>query len=199
MILVIDNYDSFTYNLVQAIGNLTEQSLLVLKNDEVTLADLNRPKLTGLVLSPGPGRPEDAGNMNAVLKAAIGKVPILGVCLGHQAIGEVYGAQVVNAPQLMHGKTDTLTQLRPSKLFHNCAERFTIGRYHSLVIDPQTIPSSLTVTGVASDGTIQSVADDENEVFGVEFHPESIMTDATAANTIFHNFITLTSQLTYQH
>ncbi|UQS86009.1 aminodeoxychorismate/anthranilate synthase component II (plasmid) [Nicoliella spurrieriana] len=192
MILLIDNYDSFTYNLFQEIGNLTDQPIEVVKNDQVSVSDLNRPGLTGLVLSPGPGRPEDAGNMNAVLKAAIGKVPVLGVCLGHQAIGEVYGAQVIKAPRLMHGKTDTMIKVADSQLFDGCPDHFTIGRYHSLVIDPKTIPTELTVTGMAADGTVQAVADPKNEVFGVEYHPESIMTDQTVAKRIFNNFLALT-------
>ncbi|MCK8611976.1 aminodeoxychorismate/anthranilate synthase component II [Apilactobacillus nanyangensis] len=191
MILLIDNYDSFTFNLVQEIGKLVDQEIVVLKNDEVTVADLDRPDLTALILSPGPGRPEDAGNMNEVLKAAVGKAPVLGVCLGHQAIGEVYGAQVTNAPEIMHGKTDMMEQISDNDIFANCPSHFTIGRYHSLVIDEESIPNNLNVIGRGSDGTVQAVADEQNHVYGVEFHPESIMTDQSAAQQIFSNFFKL--------
>ncbi|MBW1606299.1 aminodeoxychorismate/anthranilate synthase component II [Lactobacillus sp. Sy-1] len=193
MILLIDNYDSFTYNLFQEIGNLTDQKIKVVKNDQVSESDLDQPGLTGIVLSPGPGRPEDAGNMNQVLKAAIGRFPVLGVCLGHQAIGEVYGAHVVKAPHIMHGKTDTMLKTNDSELFNNCPAQFTIGRYHSLVINPNTVPDNLKVTGMADDGTVQAVADDVNHVYGVEYHPESIMTDQTVAHQIFNNFLAMTN------
>ncbi|GAO99533.1 anthranilate synthase component II [Fructobacillus ficulneus] len=195
MLLLIDNYDSFTYNLYQEIGNRTDQEIKVVKNDQVTVADLDDPSLTGLILSPGPGRPADAGNMNAVLQDAIGRLPIFGVCLGHQAIGEVYGASIVTAP-LMHGKTSQVHQIKPGSagIFTACAADFTIGRYHSLMIDPTTVPDNLTVTAVADDGTIQAVADEDNHVYGVEFHPESIMTDQTAADLIFKNFLAQTEE-----
>ena len=191
MILLIDNYDSFTFNLVQEIGKLVDQKILVLKNDEVDVSDLQRSDLTALVLSPGPGRPEDAGNMNAVLKEAVGKVPVLGVCLGHQAIGEVYGAKVTNAPKIMHGKTDMIEQISDNYIFDHCPNQFTIGRYHSLVLDEESIPNSLSVVGRGSDGTVQAVEDEQNHVYGVEFHPESIMTDQSAAQQIFLNFFKL--------
>ncbi|TMT01698.1 aminodeoxychorismate/anthranilate synthase component II [Apilactobacillus kunkeei] len=191
MILLIDNYDSFTFNLVQEIGKLVDQKILVLKNDEVDVSDLQRPDLTALVLSPGPGRPEDAGNMNAVLKEAVGKVPVLGVCLGHQAIGEVYGAKVTNAPKIMHGKTDMIEQISDNYIFDHCPNHFTIGRYHSLVLDEESIPNNLSVIGRGSDGTVQAVEDEQNHVYGVEFHPESIMTDRSSAQQIFLNFFKL--------
>ncbi len=191
MILLIDNYDSFTFNLVQEIGKLVNQKILVLKNDEVDVSDLQRSDLTALVLSPGPGRPEDAGNMNAVLKEAVGKVPVLGVCLGHQAIGEVYGAKVTNAPKIMHGKTDMIEQISDNYIFDHCPNQFTIGRYHSLVLDEESIPNSLSVVGRGSDGTVQAVEDEQNHVYGVEFHPESIMTDRSSAQQIFLNFFKL--------
>ncbi|MHA8138161.1 anthranilate synthase component II [Lactobacillaceae bacterium Scapto_B20] len=191
MLLLIDNYDSFTYNLYQALGIRTDQKIEVVKNDQVSVADLDRVDLTGLILSPGPGRPEYAGNMNAVLKAAIGRVPILGICLGHQAIGEVYGGRVINAP-LMHGKTCLVHQIAQSQILADCEPDFTIGRYHSLMIDPKSVPDNLKVTAMADDGTVQAVADDVNHVYGLEFHPESIMTDPVAANQIFNNFLALT-------
>lgn len=196
MLLLIDNYDSFTYNLYQEIGNRTKQAIRVVKNDQVTVADLDDPNLTGLILSPGPGRPEDAGNMNTVLAAAIGKVPIFGVCLGHQAIGQVYGAKVIHAP-LMHGKTSPVRQGTGEQtgIFAGCSATFTVGRYHSLMLDPKTIPANLSVTARAlDDGSVQAVADEANHVYGVEFHPESIMTEGQAANQIFLNFLAYTEE-----
>ncbi|USS91753.1 anthranilate synthase component II [Fructobacillus americanaquae] len=195
MLLLIDNYDSFTYNLYQEIGKLTKQTIKVVKNDQVRVEDLDEPTLMGLILSPGPGRPNQAGNLNAVLAAAIGRVPVLGVCLGHQAIGEVYGAKIVTAP-LMHGKTSLIHQQgkQLSGILAGCPTTFTVGRYHSLMIDPATIPNHLTVTAQADDGTVQAVADEENYVYGVEFHPESIMTDQAAAKQIFTNFLAYTGE-----
>lgn len=192
MLLLIDNYDSFTYNLYQEIGRRTDQEIRVIKNDQVTLADLADKSLQGLILSPGPGRPDQAGRMNEILKAAIGQLPILGVCLGHQAIGQVYGGQITLAP-LMHGRTSLVHQsAKQSALFEGCPTDFTVGRYHSLMIDPDSLPDHLTVTAKADDGTIQAVADEEKQVYGVEFHPESIMTDPKVADLIFKNFIHMT-------
>lgn len=195
MLLLIDNYDSFTYNLYQEIGKLTKQTIKVVKNDQVSVEDLEEPTLTGLILSPGPGRPNQAGNLNTVLAAAIGRVPVLGVCLGHQAIGEVYGAKIVTAP-LMHGKTSLIHQQGNQSvgILASCPVTFTVGRYHSLMIDPATIPNHLAVTAQADDGTIQAVVDEENHVYGVEFHPESIMTDQAAAKQIFTNFLAYTGE-----
>ena len=192
MLLLIDNYDSFTYNLYQEIGRRTDQEIKVVKNDQVILADLADKSLQGLILSPGPGRPDQAGRMNELLKAAIGQVPILGVCLGHQAIGQVYGGQITLAP-LMHGRTSLVHQsAKQSALFEGCPADFTVGRYHSLMIDPNSLPDNLKVTAKADDGTIQAVADEEKQVYGVEFHPESIMTDPKVADLIFKNFIHMT-------
>ncbi len=193
MILLIDNYDSFTYNLYQEVGRRTDQVIRVVKNDQVTIADLAEKSLQGLILSPGPGRPDEAGRMNEVLRAAIGKVPILGVCLGHQAIGQVYGGEITLAP-LMHGRTSLVHQSQggQSPLFAGCPADFIIGRYHSLMINPTTLPAGLTVTAMADDGTVQAVADEANQVYGVEFHPESIMTDEKVADLIFRNFLKMT-------
>ncbi|MDD9138735.1 aminodeoxychorismate/anthranilate synthase component II [Fructobacillus sp. CRL 2054] len=197
MLLLIDNYDSFTYNLYQEIGKLTEQEIRVVKNDQVTEADLNNPEVTGLILSPGPGSPEKAGRMNEMLEKAIGQMPVLGICLGHQAIGQVYGGKISLAP-LMHGRTSMVTveskDGQTSGIFADCPEEFVVGRYHSLMIDPETLPDNLAVTATAADGTIQAVADEENRVYGLEFHPESIMTDQVVAKQIFENFIQMTER-----
>lgn len=189
MLYLIDNYDSFTYNLYQLIGQLTDEPIKVIKNDELTVEQLEQLHPTKLVLSPGPGRPEDANNMPAILQAFLGKIPILGVCLGHQAIGEAYGAKVVHAPQLMHGKPSLMTQIGSDNLFQNCPQSFEAARYHSLVLDPDTIPDDLTVTMTAEDGTIQAIADEKNLVYGVQFHPESIMTEPEVGRRIISNFL----------
>ncbi|MFC4760959.1 anthranilate synthase component II [Fructobacillus durionis] len=193
MLLLIDNYDSFTYNLYQEIGKLTEQDIRVVKNDQVTEADLNDSAVQGLILSPGPGRPEDAGRMNEMLEKAIGKMPILGICLGHQAIGQVYGGEITLAP-LMHGRTSMIKVEagQNQSIFKGCPEEFVVGRYHSLMIAPETLPENLSVTALATDGTVQAVADEANQVYGLEFHPESIMTDQVVAKQIFENFIRMT-------
>ena len=189
MLYLIDNYDSFTYNLYQLIGTLSEEPITVVKNDELTAEELLAKHPTGIILSPGPGRPENAGNMMAILNAFIGRVPILGVCLGHQAIGEAYGAKVIHAPKLMHGKPSQMTQLGHATMFNDCPTQFEAARYHSLVIDPTTMPTNLTVAATADDGTIQAVADESNQVYGVQFHPESIMTDAKVGAQIIKNYL----------
>ncbi|KRM77587.1 anthranilate synthase component II [Secundilactobacillus collinoides] len=189
MLYLIDNYDSFTYNLYQLIGTLTEEPITVVKNDQITAEELAAKQPSGLILSPGPGRPEDAGNMNSILEAFIGKVPVLGVCLGHQAIGEVYGAKVVHAPKLMHGKPSLMTQQGNDSMFAGCPQQFECARYHSLVIDPATLPDELRVTATADDGTIQAIADDDNQVYGVQFHPESIMTELAVGQQIIKNYL----------
>ncbi|KRK46722.1 anthranilate synthase component II [Secundilactobacillus kimchicus] len=189
MLYLIDNYDSFTYNLYQLIGTLTDEPIAVIKNDTMTAAELMAKSPSGLILSPGPGRPENAGNLNTILKAFVGRIPIFGVCLGLQAIGEVYGAQVVHAPALMHGKPSTMTQQGTAKMFANCPAQFEAARYHSLVIDPASLPATLTVTATADDGTIQAVEDDVNQVYGVQFHPESIMTDPVVGAQLIKNYL----------
>lgn len=189
MLYLIDNYDSFTYNLYQLVGTLTDEPITVVKNDQITVAELQAKHPSGLLFSPGPGRPEDAGNMNELLQAFIGKVPIFGVCLGMQAICEVYGASVIHAPELMHGKPSVMTQHGHNGMFADCPDQFEAARYHSLVVDPATLPDTLTVTATADDGTIQAVADDDNQVYGVQFHPESIMTDPQVGAQLIKNYL----------
>jgi anthranilate synthase/aminodeoxychorismate synthase-like glutamine amidotransferase len=189
MIYLIDNYDSFTYNLYQLIGTLSEEPIAVVKSDQITIEDLESVDLTGLVFSPGPGRPEDADNMLIILKHFIGKVPIFGVCLGEQAIGEVYGASVIHAPELMHGRPSKVSITTPSAIFQNCPPAFQAARYHSLIVDPTTIPENLTVTAQTSDGEVMAIADEKNKVYGVQFHPESIMTDPAVGQKIVENFL----------
>lgn len=189
MIYLIDNYDSFTYNLYQLVGVLSSEPVKVIKNDEMTAQELAKAHPSALIFSPGPGNPSEAGNTLAIMQYFLGKVPILGICLGHQAIGQTYGAQIVHAPHLMHGKPDKINQQKPNELLAKCPNTFTAARYHSLVIDPQSIPESLHLIATAADGTVQAIEDTEKQVYGVQFHPESIMTDATVGQQIIKNFL----------
>lgn len=189
MIYLIDNYDSFTYNLYQLMGSISSQQIKVIKNDEYTVQQLEQLDPEGLIFSPGPGRPEAAGNMLEIIKQFLGKIPILGVCLGEQAIAEVYGAQVVHAPKLMHGKPSKITLTNKSQLFENCPNSFEAARYHSLIVDPNTLPENISITAQTDDHEIMAICDDKNKIFGVQFHPESIMTDLTAGTQIAKNYL----------
>lgn len=174
-VLVIDSYDSFVYNLVQYLGELGADPIVV-RNDEVTVADAVALDPDGVLLSPGPGRPESSG----IICDAIGafteiSTPVLGVCLGHQAIGHVYGAEVVGAPQLMHGKTSPIEHVN-SGVFAGLPSPLTATRYHSLTLDPDSIPDTLEVTARSADGVVMGVRHRHHDVEGVQFHPESILT-----------------------
>jgi anthranilate synthase/aminodeoxychorismate synthase-like glutamine amidotransferase len=175
MLIVIDNYDSFTYNLVQYFGELGA-SPTVFRHDAVDVAHLDALKPDHVVISPGPGRPEDAGISSEVIRHFAGRVPILGVCLGHQAIGMVFGGQVVRAPQPIHGKT-SLVEHDGRGLFEGLRGSLTVGRYHSLAVSEAGLPSDLVVCGRAvDDGTVMALRHREWPVFGVQFHPESVLT-----------------------
>ena len=174
MILVLDNYDSFTYNLVQLIG-CTTPAIRVVRNDVLAPSEIDAMSLKGIVISPGPGRPSDAGICNMVVSELGSRIPILGICLGHQIIGEVYGAEVTYAPTLMHGKTSAVHH-NGSDLFEGVPHLFEATRYHSLVLNPQSIPSCLNVTASTPDGVIMGVRHTSHPVEGVQFHPESVMT-----------------------
>ena len=182
--VLVDNYDSFSYNLYQLLGSMDD--VTVVRNDAVSVGDILESNPDRIVLSPGPGRPADAGICEELILAARGKVPVLGVCLGHQAICEAYGATVGYARRLMHGKT-SIADLRDSQLFKGLGETAQVGRYHSLAVDPSTLPSDLRITSVADDGEVMSVEDTENGVFGLQFHPESILTPEGPA--IIRNFM----------
>jgi anthranilate synthase/aminodeoxychorismate synthase-like glutamine amidotransferase len=173
-VLVIDNYDSFTYNVVQELGKLGADPV-VFRNDAIDVEAIAAMRPEALLLSPGPGRPEKAGITCAVIEAFAGVIPILGICLGHQAIGAVYGARIVSAPSLMHGKVSEIHH-QGTGLFAGLTNPFTATRYHSLTIDPASVPDCLEVTATTSDGVIMGVAHRSLDVQGVQFHPESILT-----------------------
>lgn len=187
MILMIDNYDSFTYNLVQYLGELG-QTLKVLRNDKIDLEGIRRLGPKAIVISPGPGKPEDAGISCGVIRAFAGKIPILGVCLGHQAIGYVYGAKIVRAKNLMHGKT-SLIHHRSQGIFEGLPNPFEATRYHSLLVAPRTVPKELVVTAWTKEKEIMGLQHRRLPVFGVQFHPESIMT--ISGKELLANFLRL--------
>ena len=187
MILVIDNYDSFTYNLVQYLGELGAD-LLVKRNDEATVEQIAALGPDAIVISPGPGTPSDAGVSVELIKQMGENTPILGVCLGHQAIAEAYGGNVVRAKQLMHGKT-SLIEHRSDDLFDGVESPLQVMRYHSLTVDPPTLPDGLEVLawGIDDDSEIHAMRHRSHRVWGVQFHPESIMTQS--GKTILSNFL----------
>lgn len=187
MILVIDNYDSFTWNLVQYLGELGAQPV-VMRNDEVSVNAIVEMKPDAVVISPGPGTPSDAGVSVELIRQLGDKTPILGVCLGHQAIAEAYGGNVVRAKQLMHGKT-SLIEHNGSDLFEDVASPLEVMRYHSLTVDPPTLPDSLEVLawGLEDDSEIHAVRHRANPVWGVQFHPESVLTQS--GKKILSNFL----------
>ncbi len=175
-VLVIDNYDSFVYNLVQYIGELGAEPL-VHRNDELSIAQIIALEPDAVLVSPGPGVPDGAGVSNEVITTFAGKVPVLGVCLGHQCIGQVYGGEVVRAPDVMHGKT-SLIRHRGAGVFEGLPQPLEATRYHSLVVDPGSLPECLEVTAETDDGVIMGLRHRELDVEGVQFHPESILTSA---------------------
>ena len=188
-LLMIDNYDSFTYNIVQYLGELGAE-VEVVRNDEITLDEIDARfkagQLDRLVISPGPCSPAEAGISVAAIQHFAGKLPILGVCLGHQAIGAAFGGQIVRAQQLMHGKTSVITTTQEG-VFAGLPEQFTVNRYHSLAIDRASCPPCLTVTAWTDDGEIQGVKHTSLDIEGVQFHPESILTEH--GHAMLQNFL----------
>lgn len=178
MILLIDNYDSFTYNILQLIGGLGDpyRDILVLRNDAVDVEGIRRLRPDRLVISPGPGYPAAAGVSIPAVRALSGCLPILGICLGHQAVCEAFGARITRAPRLMHGKRDRIRVDTDSRLFAGLPEEIEAGRYHSLAAEPGSLPDCLHVTAHAHDGTIMAVEHISHPTFGLQFHPESILT-----------------------
>jgi para-aminobenzoate synthetase component 2 len=187
MILVIDNYDSFTFNLVQYLGSMGHE-LKVFRNDAIALDEIERLAPQSIVISPGPGRPENSGIIIETIKRYSGRVPILGVCLGHQAIGAAFGGEVVSAPQIMHGKTSEIFH-DGRTIFHGLPDPFLATRYHSLMVSPESLPPCLEISAKTKDGVIMGLRHREMVVEGVQFHPESILTDT--GMQLLSNFVNL--------
>lgn len=188
MILLIDNYDSFSYNLYQLIGSI-EPDIKVIRNDELTVDEIRKLSPDKIILSPGPGRPENAGIITDVVKELGEEIPILGVCLGHQAICQAFGTVITYASQLMHGKQSEAVLDTDTPLFAGCPEKTLVARYHSLAADKNTMPDCLKITAETADGEIMAVQHKERMIFGVQFHPESIMTPEGAK--MLENFINI--------
>jgi anthranilate synthase/aminodeoxychorismate synthase-like glutamine amidotransferase len=187
MLLVVDNYDSFTYNLVQYLGELGEQ-IEVRRNDGITIDEVSSLNPDRIVISPGPGTPDDAGISMEVIKRFGGQTPILGVCLGHQSIGQVFGGRVVRAPKLFHGKSSSV-QHDGKTIFAGLAQDLNVGRYHSLIVDQAELPDCLEVSARTRDGIIMGLRHRSLRIEGVQFHPESIMT--SEGKKLLANFLQL--------
>ena len=188
MLLVIDNYDSFTYNLVQYLGELGAD-MKVIRNDEMTVDDIeNELKLEQILISPGPGTPDDAGITLGAIERFAGRIPILGVCLGHQAIGQYFGGSVVRAPEPVHGKP---VEVRHDgrTIFEGIPQSFNAGRYHSLVVDRESTPDCLEISAESPDGLVMGLRHKTEKIEGVQFHPESILTDH--GKTLLRNFLAI--------
>ncbi len=186
MILLIDNYDSFSYNLYQFIGEI-DSNIKVIRNDEMTVDEIKTLNPNRIILSPGPGRPEDAGIIIEAVKTLGGNIPILGVCLGHQAICAAFGATITYAKELMHGKQSEVKFDINCPLFMHCPTVALVARYHSLAVDTNTIPSCLNITALTADNEVMAIQHKNYPVYGVQFHPESIMTPD--GKTMLRNFI----------
>ncbi len=186
MILLIDNYDSFSYNLYQLVGEI-DPDIRVIRNDEMTVEEIRALKPGRIILSPGPGRPEDAGVIMDAAKELGKDIPVLGVCLGHQAICAAFGATVTYAKRLMHGKQSEVSFDVNSRLFRGCPAEAPVARYHSLAVSEETLPTELNVTARTKDGEVMAVEHRKYPIYGVQFHPESIMTPD--GRQILRNFI----------
>ena len=188
MILIIDNYDSFTHNLYQLIGELNPD-IKVVRNDKIMISEIEALNPDHIIISPGPGNPQQAGICLEVIKQLSGKYPILGVCLGHQAIGEAFGGKVIHAPEIVHGKSDRIHILKESHLLKGMEECFQAARYHSLIVEPESLPECLEVIAETKKHEIMALQHKQYKVYGVQFHPESIMTPE--GRTILKNFLSL--------
>ncbi len=187
MLLIIDNYDSFTYNLVQYLGELKAE-VVVRRNDQTSIEEIGRARPERIVISPGPKTPDDAGICLEVIRRFSGTIPILGVCLGHQAIGQAFGGEVVRAPVVMHGKTSPITH-DGKTIFSGLANPFPATRYHSLIVDRGSLPQCLEISATTPDGLIMGLRHKEMRVEGVQFHPESVLTEA--GKQLLANFLSL--------
>jgi len=190
MLLVIDNYDSFTYNLVQYLGELKADPV-VFRNDKISIRKIQRMKPKQIVVSPGPCTPKEAGISNEVIRAFSGKIPLLGVCLGHQCMGYVFGGDIVRADRIMHGKTSHILH-KGKNLFKKIPSPFMATRYHSLIIEKKTFPASLEVTAWTKEGEIMGIRHRHHPTWGVQFHPESILTHE--GKNILRNFLALSKK-----
>ena len=188
MILLIDNYDSFSYNLVQLFGTL-ESDIQVIRNDEMTIEEIRQKKPDHIILSPGPGYPKDAGICEEVVRQLQGEIPILGVCLGHQGICEVYGAKICHAKQLMHGKQSLVTIDTSKPIFEGLPGQIKVARYHSLIADLATMPEELEVIAKDDNDEVMAVKHRDYDVYGLQFHPESVMTPQ--GKTMIENFMNI--------
>ncbi len=184
-VLVIDNYDSFVYNLVQYLGELGADPI-VRRHDAIDVAELEALEPDAVLISPGPGRPEDAGISNAVISHVAGRIPLLGVCLGHQCLGQVFGGNVVRAPEIMHGKT-SLIRHNDRGVFNGLPSPLEATRYHSLIVERSSLPDVLEITAETDDGIIMGLRHREYDLEGVQFHPESILT--TGGHDLLRNFL----------
>ena len=188
MILLIDNYDSFSYNLYQLIGS-SEPDIRVVRNDGISVEEIGEEKPDCLILSPGHGRPADAGICEEAVRTFAGKMPILGVCLGHQAICEAFGAKIGYAGRIMHGRSSVVSIDRECRIFRGLEPEIRAARYHSLAVDEKSLPSELYVTGRAEDGEVMAVTHRKYDIYGLQFHPESILTPE--GRKILDNFLNL--------
>ncbi len=175
MIILIDNYDSFSYNLYQYVGAINPE-IKVIRNDALTVEEIDALTPTHIILSPGPGQPKDAGICEELIRKLKGKYPILGVCLGHQAICEAFGGKIVHAPKLMHGKTSQVKVDTASRIFNGLKESMEVARYHSLIAEKGSLPVELIVIGETKSGEIMAVEHEKYPIFGLQFHPESVLT-----------------------
>lgn len=191
MILILDNYDSFTYNLVQMVGAI-DTDIQVVRNDAMTVPELERLNPTHLIISPGPGHPKDAGITEQAIRYFADKIPVLGVCLGHQAICEVYGGQIVHGKLPVHGKASDIHVANGSPIFKGLPPLITGARYHSLIADRDSLPDDILVIAEDSDGVVMAIKHRQHELFGVQFHPESILTPDGSA--ILRNFVKMEGQ-----
>ena len=184
-VLVIDNYDSFVYNLVQYLGELNAEPL-VKRHDAITIDEVENISPDALLISPGPGNPKQAGISVDLIKWAAGKIPVLGICLGHQCIGEAWGGKIIHAPQVMHGKTSLISH-NETGLFKDIKSPFKATRYHSLIVDPNSFPNELEITAKTDDGLIMGLRHRELEIHGLQFHPESVLT--SHGHKLIENFL----------
>jgi len=187
MILLLDNYDSFTYNLAQYLGQMG-QELLIRRNDRITLDEIEESKPERIVISPGPCTPKEAGVSVPLIERFAGKIPILGVCLGHQSIGAAFGGRVIRAPKVMHGKTSQIHH-DGETIFYGLPQDFQATRYHSLIVERKSLPRELEISAETADGTIMGLRHRKMKVEGVQFHPESVLTDS--GFRLLENFLTI--------